>query len=201
MLFSTVVLGWIGVFLFVVIIFTFQHLLTCKEHAFLHMIMAFMYVMWLPLPFVFYQLLQSDVLFIGSVFGTAYLLLLVVTLLFQAGHIKFLQKKDRAGDVPKVLGEYMMVTLSNPFESFLGILKGLWALFLAISFWQLGDMVMFGLMAIFGLFLFYYLCLTLNASLVKQVAFLEKIKPNRVIVNLETLVFFLILMIYLTVHM
>ena len=66
--------------------------------------MAVMYAMWLPLPFVLYQLLNSDMLLIGTVFGSVYLILLVVTMVLQTGHIAFITKHNEGGEITDRLG-------------------------------------------------------------------------------------------------
>src|SRR5690625_2029760 len=111
------IFGWTGILLFLAIIFTFQRMAKKNEYAFLHLLMAVMYAMWLPLPFVLYQLLNSDTLLIGTVFGSTYLILLVVTMILQTGHIAFITKHNEDGAITDMLGGYMMATLSNPYES------------------------------------------------------------------------------------
>ncbi|MGY0692022.1 hypothetical protein ACW2QC_04415 [Virgibacillus sp. FSP13] len=59
MLLSTIILGWIGILIFFIIIFTFQKLAKNDELGFLHLLMAFMYSMWLPLPMTVNNLLDS----------------------------------------------------------------------------------------------------------------------------------------------
>ena len=192
------IFGWTGILLFLAIIFTFQRMAKKNEYAFLHLLMAVMYAMWLPLPFVLYQLLNSDTLLIGTVFGSTYLILLVVTMILQTGHIAFITKHNEDGAITDMLGGYMMATLSNPYESLLGVFKCIWAIFLGIAFWQNDEMIMASLMLLFGLLVFYYLFIMLDASLVKRVKLFAKVKPNPFIINLETLFFFIILMSYVT---
>ncbi|WP_025784477.1 hypothetical protein [Sporosarcina sp. D27] len=86
----------------------------------------------------------------------------------------------------------------SPIESLAGVFKSIWAIFLGIAFWQNGEELMSGLMLFFGILLFYYLFIMLDASLVKRVRLLMKVKPIPYITNLETLIFFLILMSYIT---
>src|SRR5690625_829935 len=192
------IFGWTGILLFLAIIFTFQRMAKKNEYAFLHLLMAVMYAMWLPLPFVLYQLLNSDTLLIGTVFGSTYLILLVVTMILQTGHIAFITKHNEDGAITDMLGGYMMATLSNPYESLLGVFKCIWAISLGIAFWQNDEMIMASLMLLFGLLVFYYLFIMLDASLIKRVKLFAKVKPNPFIINLKTLFFFIILMSYVT---
>lgn len=201
MLISTMILGWIGVIIFLILIFTYQMLVKSNEFAFLHLLMAIMYAMWFPLPLVLYDLLNSDVLLVGTLFGLAYLFSLVISMALQTGHIAFITKNNKDYSITDKLGEYMMSTLSNPLESLLGVFKGIWAIFLGIAFWQNDEMLMASIMLIFASFIIYYLFIMLDTSLVKRVKLFSKIKPNPYFVNLETLLFFIILMSYITLYL
>ncbi|MCM3637016.1 hypothetical protein M3152_04720 [Sporosarcina luteola] len=200
MLISTMILGWIGVLLYLIIIFTFKKMARSNEYAFLHLLMALMYAMWLPLPLALHQLIESDALLVGTVFGLAYLIMLVISMVLQTGHIAFISKCNEDYSITEKHTEYMMATFTKPFESLLGIFKSILALFLAISFWKSDEYTTAIIMFFFGLFIFYYLLITLDASLVKRVKLLSKVKPNVVIVNLETVAFFIILMSYVTLN-
>lgn len=200
MLFSTMILGWIGIVIFLIIVFTFQKMAKNNEYAFLHILMAVMYSLWLPLPIALYTLLQSDLLLVGTIFGTVFLVLLVTTMALQTGHIRFITKYHKEQPIADEVGHYMMATLSNPFESLLGVFKSIWALFLGITFWQVSETYFALAMFLFSLFIFYYLFITLDASLVKRVKLFTKLRPNPMIVNVESLLFFFILMLYVTLN-
>lgn len=92
----------------------------------------------------------------------------------------------------------MMTTLSNPFEGLANVFKSIWALFLAIAFWNSGEMLMAILMILFSLLAFYYLFIILDTILVTRIKLFSKVKPNPYVTNLETLLFFVILMCYIT---
>lgn len=81
------ILDWIGVLIFVIIAFTFQKMIKNNEFAFMHLLMALKYAMWFPLPLALYQLLNSELLIVGTIFGLAYLIMLVITMTLQTGHI------------------------------------------------------------------------------------------------------------------
>lgn len=200
MLTATMILGWIGVLLFLIIILTFKRMAKSGEYALLHLLMALMYAMWLPLPLALHQIIESDALLVGTIFGFAYLFMLIISMVLQTGHIAFISKFNVDHSITEKHAEYMMATLTKPFESLLGVFKSAWALFLAISFWQGDEYSMAIIMFLFGLFIFYYLLITLDASLVKRLKLLSKVKPNIVIVNLETLAFFVVLMSYVTLN-
>lgn len=194
MLISTLILGWFGVFLFLIIVFSFRKLAANNEFAALHLIMAVMYAMWLPLPIALYQLLDSELLLTGTIFGLTYLLMLIITMTLQVGHISYITKHH----VDQKQGEYMMATLSNPYEMLVNVFKCIWALFLAITFWKNDELFMAVMMTLFSLLLFYYLLLILQTSITKQIKLLSKVKPNPFLINIETLLFFILLMSYIS---
>lgn len=198
MVLSALIFGWIGVLIFFTIIFTLQKMLKSNEYAFLHLLMAIMYATWLPLPLVLYQLLDSDLLLVGTVFGSAYLILLIIAMALQTGHLAFIAKHNENNEITDSQGKYIMATLSRPYEGLVNVFKGVWAIFLGMTFWQNEDILMAILMMLFGLFIFYYLFIILDASLVKRIKLFEKLKPNNILVNIETLSFFIILLTYIT---
>src|SRR5699024_1545139 len=128
-------------------------------------------------------------LLVGSIFGIAYLFMLVISMAFQTGHIAFIVKQNDNHAIPDKHAEYMMATLTNPYESLLGVFKSIWAIFLAVSFWQNGEILMAVLMLLFGMLIFYYLFMMLDVSVVKGVKLFSKLKPHPFVVNLETLFF------------
>lgn len=198
MLVPAFVLGWTGVFIFLIIIFTYKKIAEHNEFAFLHILMALMYSMWPPLPLVFNEAIDSGFIQIGTIFGFAYLIMLIITMTLQTGHIVYIVKHNKENLISDKHGEYMMATLSNPFEGLANVFKSIWALFLAISFWDSGEVVMTILMAVFSFLLIYYLLIVLDTSLVNRLKLLSKVKPNPFIINIETLTFFVILTSYLT---
>ncbi|MDR4314294.1 Uncharacterised protein [Niallia circulans] len=198
MLISTIIMGWIGIIIFLIIVFTFQKKAKSNEFAFMHILMALMYAMWLPLPLALNQLLNSESLQVGSIFGLAYLFMLIISMSLQTGHITYMVKHNDDKSITESQGNYMMATLSNPFELVANIFKCIWSVFLCITFWKDEQVIMTSLMFLFSLLLFYYLFIMLDTSLLKRVKVLSKVKANPFIINLETLFFFIILMSYIT---
>ena len=198
MIIPTIILGWIGVFIFFVIAVSFQKMSKNNEMALMHFLMAMMYALWLPLPIALNESLKSEYLQIGTIFGLAYLIMLVITMILQTGHITYIVKNNDDQSITDKQGDYIMATLSNPFEGFVNVLKSIWALFLAITFWNSGEMLMANFMILFTLFAFYYLFIILNTVLVTKVKLFSMVKPNPYITNLETILFFMILMCFVT---
>lgn len=56
------------------------------------------------------------------------------------------------------------------------------------------------LMSLFSLMIIYYINNLIQLSTIKRINFLEKIKSNPFLYNIEAFLFFLTLMIYLTVQ-
>ena len=64
-------MGIIGIIIFITIVATFQKLLRKNESGFLHLLMCFMFICWLPIPFVIYLKIRTySFLFVGALFGT-----------------------------------------------------------------------------------------------------------------------------------
>ncbi len=201
MLISTGILGWIGILIFLIIIFTFLKLIKRNEFAFLHISMAFMYAMWFPLPVALYELLNSKLLLVGTIFGFIYLMLIVITMTLQAGHLTFMLKHNPNNSITNTHGDYMMSTLSNPFEGVANIFKSIWALFLGFAFWSNGDVFLASIMFLFTSLIFYYLPLVVATTLLEPIKLFSKVKNNTFFVNIETLLFFVVLISYLTLNL
>lgn len=198
LLVSTMIFGWTGVILFLFLSFSYQKLAKSNEFALVHIVMAIMYATWLPLPFTLNHILKIEYLQIGTIFGIVYLLLLVSAMTLQAGHITFIVKENDNRGITDIQGEYMMFTLSNPLEATVNIFKCIWALFLALAFWNQNERIMAVIMLFFSFLIFYYLAIVLNTVMVKQMKLFSWVKQNIYFTNLETFSFFFVLLIYLT---
>jgi len=110
MVFSTIILGWLGILIFLIIIFMLQRMIKSKEYAFLHFLMAIMYSLWLPLPIILFFMIDSDVLLVGTVFGSVYLIFLVIGMVLQTGHLAFIIKHNENGAITDSHRNYMMAT-------------------------------------------------------------------------------------------
>ncbi len=159
-----------------------------------------MYAMWLPLPFALYFELEQELLFTGSIFGFVYLLMLVITMGFQTGHIVHIVKQEQS-EVWDERASWMLDTFSSSFEGLANVFKSIWSIFLAIAFWINEEITMAILMSLFSLMIIYYLNNLINVSTIKRIKLTEKLKPNPFIYNIEALLFFLTLMIYITMQL
>lgn len=198
MLTFTIIMGWFGITIYLTIIFTFQKMMQHNEFALLHLLMAFMYALWLPLPLALYQQLIWEPLQIGTIFGFSFLIMLIITITFQTGHIVYLTKQNEDQSISHKHENYLMAMLTDPFEGLFGMFKSVWAIFLSIAFLMNGEFIMAGLMMLFGLLFVYYFLIVLNTTLVRKVKLFSRVKPHPYVTNIETFVFFIVLISYLT---
>ena len=191
---STLVLGWIGIVLFVILAVTFPKLANNNEFGFIHILMAIMYAMWLPIPITLYEILHTDSLKMGMIFGIVYLSMMIITMSLQTGHIVHSAKERQS----QAISNHLMEILSGPFELMANIVKSIWVLFLAVAFWEQEYVIMATVFGIFSLLFIYFFLLLLKASLIKPNIFLKKIHANTYFFNLEMFSLFLSLMLFIT---
>ncbi|MGE7601581.1 hypothetical protein ACQKL5_03655 [Peribacillus sp. NPDC097675] len=201
MLLSTVILGWIGILLFLFIATTFNKLAKNNEFGFLHLLMAVMYVMWLPIPIAMTHLLNNEALQVGMIFGIIYLSMMIITMALQTGHIVHIEREVNKSTTQEERSNHMMATLSGPFELLANILKCIWALFLTIAFWENNNFLLAIIMSLFCLLIVYFLAILVDISLLKRIKFFGRFKPNPYFFNIETFCFFLILMSFISIHL
>ncbi|MGM0846522.1 MAG: hypothetical protein ACQEUT_16220 [Bacillota bacterium] len=197
MILSTLICGYLGIALFILVAVFFQKLNQNEEYGLLHILMALMYAIWLPIPIAIYKITENELLIIGSVFGIVYLSMLVVTMIIQTGHLVHSVKEGRKSSSWEERDTWMFAAFGGSYEVFANVLKGIWALFLALTFWQAGEFLMGSLMSLFSLLSIYYLLLLIKTSMVKPITYLDKIKANPYFFNLETIAFFIVLVVYI----
>jgi hypothetical protein len=145
--------------------------------------------------------LNHEALPAGMSFGILYLIMMVMTMAMQTGHIVHITKEEKNAAAQEERSDHVMATLSGPFELLANSFKCIWAFFLALAFWD-NDLQIFAvLMFIFSLFIFYFLIIMVNNSLIKPIKLFKKIKANPFVFNIETLCFFLTIMVYITTQL
>jgi len=192
----TLICGYMGILIFMIIVLFFKKLNDNKEYGFIHLLMAFMYVMWLPIPIALYKIINNPLLIIGTIFGFTYLVMMVITMIIQTGHLVYVVKQENR-EIWQKQTDLMFATFGGPYEVFANILRGIWAVFLAIYFWENFNVTMAILMTIYGALAVYYLLLVIKISMVEHYNIFNRIKSNSIFFNIETLVFFIILIIYM----
>lgn len=191
---STLVLGWIGILLFVILAVTFPKLAKNNEFGFIHILMAFMYTMWLPIPITLYEILHTTSLKVGMIFGLVYLSMMIITMSLQTGHIVHSAKESQS----QAISNHFMEILSGPFELMANIVKSIWVLFLAVAFWEQEYVMMANLMGIIGILIIYFVLLLIKESLLKPNIILNRIVGNPYFFNIEVFCLFVSLLIFLT---
>jgi hypothetical protein len=156
-----------------------------------------MYTVWTPIPLTLYNLTDQPLLLIGSCFGYLYLAMMVMTMMVQTGHLVHSVKQQANNEKWEERDNWMFAAFGGPYEVFANVLKGIWAFFLAITFWQTNEYTMAALMILFSFLSLYFFLLLIKVSTVKPVKFLSKIKSNPYFFNLETIAFFTVLVVYI----
>jgi hypothetical protein len=162
--------------------------------------MAFMYVCWLPIPIVVYQILRDyEFLIVGTIFGIVSLAILILTMVLQASHLTYsaIHYKEDAEFWNKNDNWMLNGLLGGQVELLALVLKGIWVMFITICFWLQGDVLWFSLAAVSSLFSVAYLINLLDLALVRKLRFLKLIKINSIVINLETFAWFAFLTVWL----
>ncbi|MTI47915.1 MAG: hypothetical protein FH761_08745 [Firmicutes bacterium] len=202
MLISSLVLGSIGIIIFISILFSFNKLLNKNESGFLHLLMTFMYICWLPIPLATFILLKSySFMIVGTIFGVLSLLLLIITMVLQASHLSYSAKQNNGNpEMWNINDKWMMDgLLGSQIELLANVLKGIWIIFLTIAFWFSGQIIFGILGSIYSLITIVYLFMLINISLVNEIPFLKKVKLNFILINLETFSWYLVLLVWIIV--
>lgn len=197
MLISSVIFSWLGLFLFLILIVIYKQLVSRNEYALIHTIMALKFAFWMPLPIALYLYLDSSILLAGTIFGLLYVFMQLITMTIQAGHNIFVIKQTSSDATSNLL----FAAISKPFEAIANVFKSIWSLFLSIAFWQSGEHVLASFMFLFSLLIIYYFAIAIKESLLHSNTVLSKFKNNMIFTNLETLLFFILLTTYLTLHL
>jgi hypothetical protein len=143
-----------------------------------------------------YKIINNPNIIVGTIFGFTYLVMMAITMIIQTGHLVYVGKQENRKNW-KEQTALMFATFGGPYEVFANVLRGIWTIFLAIYFWGSYNVIMAILMTIYGALAVYYLLLVIRISLVAHYNIFNWIKSNSFFFNIETLAFFIILIIYL----
>ena len=193
----TILLGWLGMILYVGIAVFYVGLMKRGEFALIHILFALTFVMWIPLPLTLYRTEASEILLVGTLFGCFYMIMMIIAMTLQAGHLAYIDKNT---GIDVKYANHLMTILSNPFEAMANVMKSIWAFCLGMAFWTNGLKWLALLLFLISLFGVYYLLLVLKASLKKEGTFVDRIKANVYWTNAETLLLFGCLLCYLTLQ-
>jgi len=200
LIFATAIFSVIGIILFLIIVLTYNKLLQNNESGFLHLLMALMYASWLPIPITVYRLLGDyKFLIVGTVFGVTSIVILILTMVLQAGHLTYSANRHKEDAVLWDRNDNWMLNglLGGQVELLANVLRGIWVIFVTICFWLRGDVLLFSFGVIFSSFVCAYVMRIIDLSLVSEIRFLKLVKLNYIIINLETFGWFLLLTVWL----
>jgi hypothetical protein len=193
MLVATAIFSSIGCLFFVILVLSYKKLLQHNESGFLHLLSAFMFTCWLPLPLVSYlKLSEPAYLLIGTIFGTFSIAMFVITMVMQAGHLAYSARQmDSNPEMWEARDNWMLFgLLGGPYECFAGMLKGIWIIFLTLAFWQSAAYWIAVPGTLLSILSVGYLVKLLDSTTVKDIPILKKIKFGTVLINLETVLWF-----------
>ncbi|MTI71871.1 MAG: hypothetical protein FH751_16605 [Firmicutes bacterium] len=199
---TTFFIGVLGIIISIIIVSTFQRLLKNNESGFLHLLMCFMFICWLPIPLVtYFELKTYNFLFIGALLGTVSLVLYIITMILQASHLSY---SNRLAYENKELwrrnDDWMLNgLLGSQVELLAGLLKAIWIIFLTLTFWLDGQIVISIIGIAYSLFGIIYLLKLLDTSLIREIKILKEFPINPLVINLETTSWFLIILIWLRI--
>lgn len=197
-----IIIGIIGILLFLAILATYSKLLKNNESGFLHLLMCLMYTCWLPLPIVInFKYKASDFLIIGTIFGTTSILFLIINMLLQASHLSYSAlKSNNNSDLWNDRDAWILNgLLGGQVEIFAFFLKTLWYICLTYVFFINNNCIFFSIGIIYSFLVVFYFFMLIDKSLVKTTPFLANFKLNTLIINLETVSWFLFIIIFLVI--
>ena len=188
---ATVVCSIIALLFFFILGSTYQIFIKQKESGLLHLLLAFMFLFWLPLPYTVQKTLEEEGgLAVGTLFGTVSFFIFVITMVFQAGHLSYAVKhaQDHAQRWEERNDWMLNGLLGGTAELFAGFLKGIWTIFLTVAFFVNHQLVMGTLGIVYGLVGIIYLLLLVNQTSVREMPLLDKLyrKLSFIFFNVET---------------
>ncbi|KGX90121.1 hypothetical protein [Pontibacillus marinus] len=192
------ILGWLGVLIYLIVIFTANKLLENGESALLHLLICFAFILMTPIP-LFLSITNSNQIFIlSSVFGYLFLIMIITTMALQVGHLSY-SNKQQDKELWEDRDNWMIHgMLGDVYESIVNVVFHIWIMLLAIGFFLEEKFLMGILMTIFTLFIVRSLGILLNEVIQKPIPFLRVFRMNPVITTLETLLFFITILCWIT---
>jgi len=194
----TFAFGIIGLLIFIKLITSVQRLLKNDEGAYIHLLMALMYVCWLPIPIVsFIKFQKYDFLIIGAIFGTLSLVIGIMVMILQASHLSY-SKKEREED-PEFWNRadtwVLNGLIGSQAELLMGALKGLWIIIMTVSFILERDIVLSLFGVVFALLNSVYFLMLYNDAFKRE----SKIKLNMLVINIECVIWYTMMAIIILI--
>ena len=193
-----IIMGWLGVLIYLLLILTANKLEKKGETALLHLIICFAFIFFTPLPLYLCFSNHNPIFLLSSIFGYLFLIMIIITMALQVGHLSY-SNKQQNNEKWKDRDNWMIHgMLGDVFESVVNVVFHIWILLLAIGFFLEEKIVMGALMTIFSVFIIRSLLILLNVVIKKPIRLFKVFKMNSVITTLETFIFFLVLVCSMT---
>lgn len=195
-------IGIVGSLILVITGIFASNLLKKNESGLVHLLMTFVYICWSPLPIIGYFKFEGmEWLAIGTIFGSLGMVVMVISMIMQTGHLSYSGKIEEDREIWNRNDSWIMCGLLGSSVELLGLfLKSLWIVFLAVAFFISGQTVMFCVSSIFAITVIMYLFNLIDSSLVRDSRLFKVMPKNMIIINIETLVWFSIVSIWMIIN-
>jgi hypothetical protein len=195
---SFIVFGWLGILVYLIVLFTANQLQKNGETALLHLLICLAFVFFTPLPLYLILSNHSQFFVISSVFGFLFLIMIITTMALQVGHLSYSNNQDKSDKWEDRDNWMIHGMLGDVFESVVNVIFHIWILLLAVGFIIEKKYVIGILMAIFSLLIIRSLGILFNVVVKKPISFLRNFKLNPIVTTLETILFFLVIVCWAT---
>lgn len=193
------IFGCLGLVLNIVFIIIAPQLYKKGETALIHLLLAIIFIFFLPIPLALYFKIHSSVMLTAALFGTFFIIMLIITMAFQTGHLAY-RNRQANNDLWEDRDQWMIHgMLGDVYESISGVIFHLWHILLAVSFYTSGHHLMGTFFIIVSLIMIRSVILLGNHVLRNPSRLFKLFKPNAVFVNLESFLVFLVLVIWLII--
>ncbi|MCO7174982.1 hypothetical protein ACFP7A_04065 [Sporolactobacillus kofuensis] len=192
--------GWTGIFLFFLLSIKVNGLAKKNEYALIHVLFILIFSSWLPIPLIFSILFAGWPAQIGALYGILSLSLFIIAMALQTGHIIYSNR--HAHEQKKLWDNYdswMMSMLSDPIEVIAGIFAWISAIFNAIALVHHNIGFTSIIIFLLSLQIIYCVALLLRSVLNSPPQWINSIKPNPYILNIGLFLYFLVILIRLTI--
>ncbi|MCL1631493.1 hypothetical protein M3N64_05960 [Sporolactobacillus sp. CPB3-1] len=201
MFLSTILFGGLGILLFLLLAFLLPILSRNNEYALIHVFLIFIFASWLPVVFSCAFFLGDWAAKIGSLFGTVALIIFIVAMALQTGHIAYVnQHEEENEDLWASRDDWMMQMLSDPIELFAGIFFWLSALFVGVSLLNAHHSAFAAAVFVLSLQLPYCGVLLFRTCLNHPPKLLQRIKPNSVVLNLGLFLYLFVVLLFMLMN-
>jgi hypothetical protein len=193
-----IIMGWLGILTYLLLILAANKLLKNGESALLHLIICFAFIFFTPLPLYIGTNIHNQYFLLSTVFGYLFLIMIIITMALQVGHLSY-SNKQQNNEIWEERDNWMIHgMLGDVFESIVNVVFHIWILLLAVGFFLVHNFVMGTIMTIFSLFIIRSLGILLNVVIKKPTRLFKVFKMNSTITTIETFIFFLILVCWMT---